>query len=101
MEPVHGRTHLHEALAPGAALVATLWTASCTGVLKALLRAGALPTWRDCRGETPVDYAINWCNATVLNELLAHKTRPGRAELSRGLLRTLGGPSEGEEKHMA
>ena len=102
MEPVHGRTPLHEALAPGSALVATLWwPGSCTGVPMALLRAGALPTWRDCRGETPINYALNQRNTSVLGALLACETRPGRAELSRALLRTLGGPSEGEVKQVA
>ena len=101
MEPVQGRTPLHEALAPEAALLPDVWTESIRTFVKALVRAGASPAARDCRGGTPVDYAISARNAAALNALLPHKTRLGRAELTRGLLRTVGGPSEGEERQVA
>ena len=60
-------------------------------ILAALLRAGASASARDCKGKTPLSAAIKGNNAAALAMMLAHKTCPKRAELSRELQRTVKG----------
>ncbi|KAK9832724.1 hypothetical protein WJX81_004269 [Elliptochloris bilobata] len=72
MEPLRGRTPLHEALARGAALGAHLTSDDAkVGVVAALLRAGASTGARDRVADTAVAYAVDGSNRVTLAALLA------------------------------
>jgi ankyrin repeat protein len=94
VEPVRGRTPLHEALARGAELGAALSELSMRGAATAaaLLAAGADAAARDRTGDTPMHYAAFAENRVALARMLAARERaraPPRAtrvELSRVLL---------------
>jgi ankyrin repeat protein len=94
VEPVRGRTPLHEALARGAQLGAPLGELGRRGAATAaaLLAAGADAAARDRTGDTPLHYAAFAHNAGALAAMLAARARARappqrmRAELSRVLL---------------
>jgi len=94
VEPVRGRTPLHEALARGAELGAALSELSMRGAATAaaLLAAGADAAARDRTGDTPLHYAAFAENRVALASMLAARAcarappRATRAELSRVLL---------------
>ena len=89
-EAVRGRTPLHDALARGAGLgIRVTGEVAYKDVLAALLRWGGSVRARDCRGDTPLGYALDGNNAGALAALLANEKlrRPWRTELSRELRR--------------
>lgn len=97
-ESVRGRTPLHTALARGAGLGVYLTAeAEKPALVAALLRGGASALCRDCRGDTPLAYALDGNNAEALAVLLAHggARRAWRAELSRELRRLFRRPFNG------
>ena len=97
-EQVRGRTPLHAALARGAGLGVYLTAeADKPALVAALLRGGASALCRDCRGETPLAYALDGNDAGALAALLAHggARRAWRAELSRELPRLFRRPCDG------
>lgn len=97
---MRGRTPLHDALARGAGLgVCLTGEVANKGVLAALLRGGASARCRDCRGDTPLGYALDGNNAGALAALLADEKlrRAWRAELSHELRRLFRRYLDGEE----